>query len=281
MPVLTAAGYNNPVAPSIDPLAAPPDTYQNLRADVGSFGGATAQALSGLGTSLERAATNFAAIESEHAKVTALEARTNAERASNNILYGNPEDSTSVGFFGLEGRTKLAARPEVIKQLNAVYDEAGRGLTPEAKRLFDAASRSHRVGVEASVAHDAVKALAQYREQTDKGDIVLAGQNTDRLALSDDLGAWKATLASLNLDQQDRVPLRGATRSSQAPMTPWHRSSVLPISRRAAKTRWLGKSRRMLIVRRLAATCLRRYGQVKQRRYKTRCGIATNGKRPT
>jgi hypothetical protein len=194
MPVLTAAGYNNPVAPSIDPLAAPPDAYQNLRADVGSFGGATAQALSGLGTSLERAATNFAAIESEHAKVTALEARTNAERASNNILYGNPEDSTSVGFFGLEGRTKLAARPEVIKQLNAVYDEAGRGLTPEAKRLFDAASRSHRVGVEASVAHDAVKALAQYREQTDKGDIVLAGQNTDRLALSDDLGAWNASV---------------------------------------------------------------------------------------
>lgn len=190
MPVLPAAGYATPDSPSIPALDTPPNAYQNIPTSADMFGAASAQALSNLGVSVERAAAHFANIQDEYDKTTALEARTNAERITNRILYGDLDDPTAIGYFGLEGRAKLAARPDTIKQLNTAYDEASRGLTPSAKRLFNESTRGHRLGTEANIALDSVRALAKYREETDKGAITLAGQNSDRLALTNDLKAW-------------------------------------------------------------------------------------------
>jgi hypothetical protein len=194
MPTLPASGYPTPTAPSIEPSPSAGTPFQDIRAPVEAFGGASAAALRDIGTSFEKASNSWEHITNEFDKVSALDARTKADLAANTVLYGNPEDSTSTGYFGLEGKSKLEARPETIKSLRTIYDDAGKGLSPNAKRLYDESTRGHRLGVEANIALDSVRALAQYREQADKGTIKLAEQNADRLALTDDLEAWNVSV---------------------------------------------------------------------------------------
>jgi len=190
VPTLPASGYPTPTAPSVEPLPSAGTPFQDIRAPAEAFGGASAAALLNLGTSFEKASNSWEHITNEFDKVSALDARTKADLAANSILYGNPEDTTSTGYFGLEGRAKLEARPNTIKTLRTIYDDAGKGLSPNAKRLYDEATRGHRLGIEANVALDSVKALIEFRREADKGTITLAGQNADRLALTNDIAAW-------------------------------------------------------------------------------------------
>jgi len=194
MPMLPASGYRTPEAPSIEPLPTAGTPFQDIRAPVEAFGGASAAALRDLGTSFEKASASWERITDEHDKVTALEARTKADLAANDVLYGDINDPTSTGYFGLEGKSKLDARANTIKSLRTIYDDAAKELSPSAKRLYDQSTRGHRLGVEANIALDSVKALAEYRKQADAGTIKLAEQNTDRLALTDDLEAWNASV---------------------------------------------------------------------------------------
>jgi hypothetical protein len=194
VPTLPASGYAVPTAPSVDPLPNAPGSGFDIRAPVEAFGGASARALGELSQDFERASANWEKVTDEFDRVTALDARTKADMAANEILYGNPLDSTSTGYFGLEGRAKLDARPHTINSLRTIYDDAGKGLSPTAKRIYDQTTRGHRLGIEANVALDSIKALQEFRKQADAGAIKLKEQNTDRLALTDDLGAWNQSV---------------------------------------------------------------------------------------
>jgi hypothetical protein len=192
--LLPAAGYRTPDAPTVEPLPSTGTPFQDIRAPVEAFGGASAAALRDLGTSFEKASASWERITDEHDKVTALEARTKADLAANDVLYGDINDPTSTGYFGLEGRAKLAARQDTVKSLRTIYDDAAKELSPSAKRLYDQSTRGHRLGIEANIALDSVKALTEYRKEADKGAVTLAGQNADRLALTNDLAAWNASV---------------------------------------------------------------------------------------
>ena len=52
MPTLPASGYPVPQAPSVEPLATAPGGFQDIHATTDMFGGASALALSNLGSTL-------------------------------------------------------------------------------------------------------------------------------------------------------------------------------------------------------------------------------------
>lgn len=56
MPLVPASGYTVPTAPSVEPLATPPDAYQRINAPPGAFGAGMAEGMQSFGQSAEKAA---------------------------------------------------------------------------------------------------------------------------------------------------------------------------------------------------------------------------------
>lgn len=133
--------------PEVDPAATPPSDYQNIRADAGSFGGATAQAVKELGAGATKAGRFFG-------EVAADEGANQFQEETNKILHGDSSrqvpgpDGTmqpDLGYLGLKGRAALDARPAAEKAIEANLKSIRDNLTtPEQILKFDNFSRRYR-----------------------------------------------------------------------------------------------------------------------------------------
>ena len=199
MPTLPASGYATPQAPSIDPLPVAPELKQDIRATPEAFGFESARALTNLGTSFEKVATNLASIQDQYDTVVAREARNRALDYSQQRLYGDKD-----WFFGTEGRAALDRRDSTLKELNNVYAKERANLpTAQAQRLFDEGSAASRLHNNALVLQHANKEFQRYRAKEAESEVGLKLNEVSSASTRGDLDAMKQNLGeAINIATQ-------------------------------------------------------------------------------
>ena len=135
--------------PTAEPTVSPPSTFQTIQPAPNAFGAAQGQALSNLGQTVERAGTQLAdiAVARQHIfnQVAAADATNNWQDATTKILYGDPNDPTDVGFYGLKGKAAMDAFPRVRQQLDSLLkDQRGVLQNPIQQVMFDQETRRLR-----------------------------------------------------------------------------------------------------------------------------------------
>ena len=145
MPLLPASGYLTPSAPTVEPSPVPLTPYQDIRAPVEAFGGATAQALSGFGAALGKTAEHLESTQQFYDQVVVDEQKNSYESKVNNKLYGDPSKLGDVGYMGLQGKNALEARDGVRRDIDAMLSEHRSTLkNANQLRLFDQDASRYR-----------------------------------------------------------------------------------------------------------------------------------------
>lgn len=138
----TAAPQEVPQGPS----AIPGGGYQRIQSSPAQFGALIGQAEQRLGAGAEQAGSElFGAYQHQqqiYNEVTADDAYNNLQRSYHNILFGDPNDPTKVGYYALRGADALTARPIVAQQLDQVRQQIKATMrSPMASIAFERDSR--------------------------------------------------------------------------------------------------------------------------------------------
>lgn len=129
--------------PEVSPREDVPDSYQHIRADAGSFGGAIAQGLEKLGAGASKAGEFYSQVSADNAS-------NEYQSKVDKILHGDPnargEDGQPVkGFLQLKGQQAADAWPGVSKQLDEERKALSQTMkTPDQQLRFDNASKRYR-----------------------------------------------------------------------------------------------------------------------------------------
>jgi len=182
MPTLPATGYAVPRAPSVDPLAAAPEAYQQIPAPAGAFGAATASALSGLGTSLEKAGAAVENIQDRYDKATADEQTNAAMDRINKLRYGDPNDPTDVGFHGLTDRGAMDAYKPYTQAVAAAIAEGRANLSPVQQRRYDERMRPYQQHAMSEAGAHYATSVRDYRRKELDSSIKVTGGNLQTAA---------------------------------------------------------------------------------------------------
>ena len=153
---------------SVEPRGAPPEDYQRIQATPEMFGGQIATGLQKLGAGETIAAKFFG-------HVAANDVWNDAADQATKLLHGDPNKTVQgpdgkpmqdTGYFGLEGRAQLNARPQVEQQLDEIIKNArGKLQTPDQELEFDTISRRYRQYWAGDVGTAADKAAKSYYAQ--------------------------------------------------------------------------------------------------------------------
>lgn len=212
MPVLPASGYAVPVAPTVEPLAASPTPYQEIKGVTAeAFGGATGEALSRLGGQFGQAGDRFENIQSFYDQVAADEQINSFEDNLNKLLYGDPSKPGDVGYMGLQGRSAMDQRENTRKMIDQqINDQRSKITSLRQQHLFDQQTRRYR--------NYALSAIGRhYDDQFNKWTTSTA-ENTANLAINrgavaannNDFGGFKEALGaavnSLTMAMRDKPP---------------------------------------------------------------------------
>ncbi len=167
---------------SVEPRGAPPDDYQHIQATPEMFGGQIATGLQKLGAGETTAAKFFG-------HVAANDVWNDAADQATKLLHGDPSKTVQgpdgkpmqdTGYFGLEGRAQLQARPAVEQQLDEIIKNArGKLQTPDQELEFDTISRRYRQYWAGDVGTAADKAAKSYYAQVANQTIK---ESQDRIA---------------------------------------------------------------------------------------------------
>lgn len=93
---------------------------------------------SGIGTGLQQLGAGAEKATDYYGQVAADDATNNWHTKTNAILYGDPNDSESPGYFSLKGADAMREKPNVAKALKKATDEyRGTLFTAQSKAQFD------------------------------------------------------------------------------------------------------------------------------------------------
>ena len=191
MPTLPAAGYGRPLVPTVDPLAAPPETYQSVRADAGSFGAASAQALSGLGASAEKAAGSLFDIQDRYDKATADEQANAAMERVNKLRYGDVDDPNDVGFHGLVGKAAMERYKPYTQDVATAIQEGRAKLTPAQQRRFDERMRPYQQHAMSEAGAHYATSVREYQNKEAAASLKLNSSNASTAAAEGNQAAFE------------------------------------------------------------------------------------------
>ena len=201
----------NPTAPA----ETAPGGFQNIQANPNAFGAAQGRALEALGTQFEKvadtAATTAFNIQKEFDQTAAREASIQAQSTANKIFYGDPDTNTP-GYFGLEGRAALDARPATLKTITSLYDEARGKLSASQQREFDKETARVRLHSEALVLQHASKEFSTYQKKTEEAATTLKLDNVGRASLQGDKETFDQNLGEALKLNADAMVRQGASR---------------------------------------------------------------------
>jgi hypothetical protein len=132
--------------PSVESSGAPPNDYQRIQTNPNMFGGFGAQAEEKLGQGTQQAGTEALGALTQrrtfYNQVSADDAFNKYQKGLNTILYGDPNDPTKPGYYGLKGSDALNARPAVAQQIDDLRNSIRGGMQTDYSRFdFDTASR--------------------------------------------------------------------------------------------------------------------------------------------
>lgn len=172
------------------------DRYQRITADANAFGAGVGQSLEKLGAQFEKVGDTLAtrAIEQQdiYNKTVVREASNAAQMSLNKLLYGDPTDSTTLGYFSTEGRAALDSRPKTSNEALKLFQDARASLSPVQQRLFDQDTDRLRIHSLAQISNHAQRQLLAYRDTETKARLALKEQDVTRAALGDDAGFKEA-----------------------------------------------------------------------------------------
>ena len=211
MPLLPASGYATPSAPTVEPSPVPGTPYQDIRAPLEAFGGATAQALSGLGTSLEKTAGHLENIQQFYDQVVVDEQKNSYENKVNNKLHGDPSVAGDVGYMGLQGKNALEAREGVRRDIDAMLSEHRSTLkNANQLRLFDQDASRYRNYALNSVGRHYDEQYNKHAAETADSTLKLKLHEGTQAANNNDFGRMRTSLESALVASEQALRLRGA-----------------------------------------------------------------------
>lgn len=125
-----------------------PSAYQSIRATPEDFGAGIGTALSQLGSTIERGASQFAenaiARQQLENQVRADDQTNKYQETVTKILHGDPDIPGDTGFFGKRGEDAMRAFPQVSKDINDLRNTMRSQLANDRQRLsFDNESRRY------------------------------------------------------------------------------------------------------------------------------------------
>jgi soluble lytic murein transglycosylase-like protein len=145
--------YNEGIA-SVTPDATPPNDYQSIHSDPGSFGGQIAEGEEKLGAGATKAGTFFGQVAADNAS-------NDFQDFATKLLHGDPNKQVpgpdgqmvpDTGYLGLRGRAALDARPQVSQAIDDQLKATRETLTtPEQQLQFDNFSKRYRSMVDERV----------------------------------------------------------------------------------------------------------------------------------
>jgi len=212
MPLLPASGYLTPAAPTVEPSPVPLTPYQEIRASPDAFGGATAQALSGLGTSLEKAAGHLESTQQFYDQVTVDEQRNSYEDKVNKTLYGDPSKPGDVGYMGLQGKNALEQRNGARQAVDAMLaDHRSQLKNPRQVYLFDQEVSRYRNYALSSIGRHYDEQYNKHAAETAKDTLKLKLNEGAVASNNNDFPRLKSALESSLVAGEQYLRLNGAS----------------------------------------------------------------------
>ena len=237
MPVLPASGYATPAAPSVnlEPDAGTP--IQRIQAPLDAFGGATAQALSGLGTSLDKAAGHLESTQQFYDQVTVDEQRNSYEDKVNKTLYGDPSKPGDVGYMGLQGKNALEQRNGARQAVDAMLaDHRSQLKNPRQVYLFDQEVNRYRNYALSSIGRHYDEQYNKHAAETARDTFKLKLNEGAVASNNNDFPRLKSALESSLVAGEQALRLQGAsdatialhrTQTVQAFTTTWANDAIV------------------------------------------------------
>ena len=223
MPTLPAAGYSRPVAPSVDPLAVAPDTYQQIPAPAGAFGAGTATALRQFGAEAEKAADHFANIQTMFDQAAADDLINQAENKVQKLHYGDPDIANDTGFRGLSGKAAMEAWPGFRKNIDAVLSEHRAKLQNLSQQMrFDQNTRAFRNYTVTEAGRHYDRQFEQYRDDQFKASMKNDAGKIAAAAAEDNPEAFDTFLAQ----RLQKIDERGKAEGWAPETADYHRSTA-------------------------------------------------------
>lgn len=217
MPLLPAAGYATPSAPTVEPSPVPLTPYQDIRPPVEAFGGATAQALSGFGAALGKTAEHLESTQQFYDQVVVDEQKNSYENKVNNKLYGDPAVAGDVGYMGLQGKNALEAREGVRKDIDAMLSDHRSTLkNANQLRLFDHDASRYRNATLNQVGRHYDEQYNKYAAETANSTYKLKLHEGAVASNNNDFPRLKAALESSLVAGEQALRLQGASPESIA-----------------------------------------------------------------
>lgn len=198
------------------PTVEPSSSGINVRATPEDFGAGIGSGLQKLGQGLDKA-TDF------YGQVAADDATNNWHKKVENILYGDPNDPSSPGYFSLHGSDAMSARPQVVQDLQAAADEQRQTLfTPQSKFQFDQDTRRSRFLIDQQIGSHYDQQAQVWGLKTNGDKLTMAGDSvarnpTDPVTLG--LALTQAREAAVRIEQlqngRDADPSAAITKADQ------------------------------------------------------------------
>lgn len=201
MPTVRAADYPYQPYASQQPSTTVPTAYQDLRAPIGAFGGATAEALGQLGGAFDKAGDRLAAVALERQdlqnRIVADQQISSFENNINKVMYGDPDKPGDVGYMGLKGQAALDARAPTRVRIDQILQEHQAVLqNPHQRLAFDTQSRRYRNYVLNDVGRHYDSEFNRWGTEVTTGRAAVALGNAGIAANNDDFDGWKSAFGT-------------------------------------------------------------------------------------
>lgn len=133
-------------APRVLPDTRAPNDYENIQASPAAFGGLVGAAEQRTGQQIEQGGNDLvqAAVvrQNRFNQVASDDAFNQLQKGYFNTTFGDPNDPSKPGFYGMRGEAAMRAYPQTTKSLDDLRNQIRNGLQNDAQRLeFDTASR--------------------------------------------------------------------------------------------------------------------------------------------
>jgi hypothetical protein len=206
VPLLPAAGYSVPQAPSVNPAPDAGTPYQSSAAATpAAFGAATGEAFTRLSSQAEAAAQHTANIQSMLNETAANDQSNQAQDRINKVVYGDPDKPGDVGFYGLRGDAAMREYPNARRQIDQILTEHRGSLQnlPQQQQ-FDQASRTYRNYMLGQIGRHYDQQFHEYQSEEAKANAVLNSGKVAGAAAQGDQEAFETFVSSSIKDAQDR-----------------------------------------------------------------------------
>lgn len=156
---------------TVAPQGAPANDELRINANPEEFGAAIGRGMERAGQGLEAAsAAGFQTLEF-YGQIAADDATNKYQKATSNILFGDPNDPSKPGYYSLRGEDAMRARPQVSQQLDDLRNQFRGGLDPRAKLQFDQETRRMQLMMLDGVGRHYDEQLLQYGSATNQAKV--------------------------------------------------------------------------------------------------------------